>query len=90
MCQPAALCGDGIRQINEQCDNGRRAGCRNCVQEVGYGCYGLVGSSSVCILLPVCGNSILEQGEQCDNGKKLGCQFNCQIDAGYTCTSFLG
>ncbi len=66
------VCGNGIVEAGEQCDDGNTVN--------GDGC------SSTCQLEnppAVCGNGILEAGEQCDDGNTVngdGCSSTCQIE----------
>lgn len=68
-CLGVGVCGDGIIQGSEQCDDGNNVD--------GDGC------SSSCKLESLCGNGILDPGEQCDSGMLNGkpgnaCDVNCQ------------
>jgi len=69
VCQKP-VCGDGIVQVGEQCDdkNGAFPGCSaTCQLESGYGCP-FAGAPCV----PVCGDGILvSPAEQCDPGAKI-------------------
>ena len=77
------VCGDGVVDQGEQCDNGNKTGCAlNCVPDAGYNCSAVLGSKSVCAS---CGNGILEPGEDCDNKNGVGCSSKCKIDPGYAC-----
>ena len=64
------VCGNGILQTGEQCDDGNTT--------TGDGC------SSTCTLgIPVCGNGILQSGEACDDHNKTsgdGCSATCAIE----------
>ncbi len=55
---PAAICGDGILEGGEQCENGHP--CRD-----GFYC---TAPNCQCKAYPTCGNGILDPGEQCDTG----------------------
>ena len=64
-----SVCGDGIRESGEQCDDGNNRG--------GDGC------SPSCFIETNCGDGIREGGEQCDDGNNLnndGCDANCFIE----------
>lgn len=68
---PTPVCGNGIVESGEQCDDG------NLVS--GDGC-----SSTCDIEVAVCGNGILETGEQCDDGNLMsgdGCSSTCDLEA---------
>ncbi|MBI2045565.1 DUF4215 domain-containing protein [Candidatus Pacearchaeota archaeon] len=71
------LCGDGIRQSCEECDDGNT--------QSGDGCSETCRSE---IPEPVCGNNILEEGEQCDDNNNVdgdGCSALCEIEAESYC-----
>jgi cysteine-rich repeat protein len=66
-----AVCGNGVIEAGEQCDDGNTAN--------GDGC------SSTCAIEPVCGNGIVQAGEECDDGNTTsgdGCSSTCQLEAG--------
>ncbi len=56
-CVKLQICGDGIVDIGEQCDNRNKTGCTGCRIDPGYNCSGVVGQPSICI---ICGNGIVE------------------------------
>ncbi len=57
-CRPnTAVCGNGIAEPTEQCDDGNRASCDGCSASCG---------------LEVCGDGIQQCGEQCDLGPDNG------------------
>jgi len=83
VCPPnancVAICGDGIRTGNEQCDSPDTYGCQNCRLQPGYSC-GPSGNATTCTK-SVCGNSVVEPGEGCDDGNDIagdGCGPTCQ------------
>jgi cysteine-rich repeat protein len=84
------LCGDGIRERSETCDDGNTVsgdGCsRSCQIEANYECP---KENEPCKNLAVCGNGILTSDETCDDGNtndKDGCSKDCQaIESGYIC-----
>ena len=60
------MCGNGIVEAGEQCDDGNQANGDGC----GDGCF-----------LEQCGNGIVEAGEQCDDGNNRngdGCTNICR------------
>jgi len=71
VANPQSICGDGIKQTYEFCDNGPANAdipdaCRTDCQ------------------LPKCGDAIVDTGEQCDNGSANAnvagaCRTNCQL-----------
>ena len=77
-CDFDEVCGDGILDTNEECDDGNTVN--------GDGC------SSICkketstmppVTTPVCGNGIVETGEGCDDGNTSngdGCSSTCQAE----------
>ncbi len=66
-------CGDGFRDVGEECDDGNN---RN-----GDGC------SASCFIEGLCGDGIVDRGEECDDGNSVsgdGCS-NCLFDVIATC-----
>lgn len=83
ICKRDAVCGNGIVESGEECDNGNKIGCSfNCKIDQGFKCTSTLGFPSVCSF---CGNGILEPGEECDNSNGLGCSKDCKIDPGFAC-----
>jgi large repetitive protein len=85
---PDPVCGNGIVEEGEECDDGNAAGGDGCSAfcsiESGYWC---IGEPSVCIAL--CGDGMLDSGEECDDGNAVGgdgCSASCTIEAGYQCS----
>lgn len=71
---PAAVCGNGLQESGEQCDDGNTAS--------GDGC------SSTCVIesapAPACGDGNLDSGEQCDDGNTSsgdGCSSTCVVES---------
>jgi cysteine-rich repeat protein len=76
-CQ-AMVCGNGVVDMNEACDDGNT--------QYGDGC------SADCASRELCGNSIadLQVGEQCDDGNALqhdGCSSTCSLEQAQWLTS---
>ncbi|MFH0836445.1 MAG: DUF4215 domain-containing protein, partial [Candidatus Micrarchaeota archaeon] len=69
---PPPVCGNGIKEGNEECDDGNL--------ENGDGC------SSECLIEipePVCGDGVIEGDEQCDDGNTEsgdGCSSTCMLE----------
>ena len=82
LCGDAAVCGDGLINGADECDDGNTAngdGCSSsCVIEDGFEC---TGAPSVCT--PVCGDGLTKGAETCDDGNTANgdcCSSTCQID----------
>jgi len=73
----AAVCGNGVVELGETCDDG------NLIN--GDGC------SNTCQIettTAVCGNGVIESGETCDDGNLIngdGCSSTCQIEVPVNC-----
>ncbi len=90
--QPA-VCGDGLVDITEQCDDGNATpgdGCSGiCVIEPGYTCP-MPGMPCVSTVSQTCGNGVIEGNEQCDDGNTAdsdGCSLGCQVEPGWSCAT---
>jgi len=73
---PNAVCGNGIVEAGEQCDDGNNLN--------GDGCSGYCVDEGA----TVCGNGVTEAGEQCDDGNTTsgdGCSATCQNESGPLC-----
>ncbi len=84
---PLGICGDGILDGGEACDDGNTTdgdGCSaGCLEEPGFNC---TGQPSVCTV--TCGNGTLEGGETCDDGNVSdgdGCSAVCISEPGFDC-----
>ncbi|MDX9721921.1 MAG: DUF4215 domain-containing protein, partial [Myxococcota bacterium] len=84
-----SVCGDGLREGYEGCDDGDLSpgdGCSaTCTVEANWLCTG--DAPSVCTPT-LCGNSALDVGEQCDDGNLNnadGCSSSCQVEPYYQC-----
>jgi cysteine-rich repeat protein len=65
-CTPALLCGNGVLDMGEACDDGNYVSGDGCSQD--------------CRSTEVCGNGYLDVGEQCDDGNTIdgdGCAASC-------------
>jgi cysteine-rich repeat protein len=74
---PTGVCGDGVVDGNEQCDDGNAV--------TGDGC----SASCMTELISKCGNGQLDGSEQCDDGNAAsgdGCSADCSVESGYDCT----
>ncbi len=83
-----AVCGDGIVEVTEGCDDGNLSpgdGCNaSCAVEPGFNCS---GSPSVCST--VCGDGVVTAGESCDDGNTTGgdgCNAICAVEPGFNCS----
>ncbi len=81
------LCGNGILDLFEQCDNRNALGCKNCRIDPGYECDR--NSPSNCFPVGICGDGIRQRREECDNGNRIGCR-NCFEERGYQCNGLVG
>jgi fibro-slime domain-containing protein len=86
-----SVCGDGVVEAGEQCDDGNSVpgdGCSGvCQIEPGYSCP-VAGQSCVYSLVQVCGDGKIEGDEACDDGNKNngdGCSSTCEVEQGYSC-----
>ena len=75
------VCGNGLRDPGEQCDDGNNVG--------GDGC-----SATCSVEVGLCGNEILDPGEQCDDTNTSdgdGCSHDCKIElSGVTAVTLSG
>jgi cysteine-rich repeat protein len=84
-----ALCGDGIVEFGEECDDQNanlNDGCSNCRIDTGWNC---VGALSLCTT--TCGDGTVAAGiEMCDDGNTDGgdgCSSACNIENGWDCAA---
>src|SRR5579863_5408414 len=84
-----ALCGNGVLDPGEQCDEGSNQndpGCTKlCQIEQGWSCP---TPGQPCVRTEVCGNGILEPPEGCDDGNTTsgdGCSSTCTVETGWRC-----
>jgi cysteine-rich repeat protein len=87
-CDQTAVCGDGIIQAGETCDDGNSIpgdGCSGvCQIEPGYSCPN-PGKPCVFTGQGLCGDGKIEGVEACDDGNTVsgdGCSATCQVDTG--------
>jgi cysteine-rich repeat protein len=69
-----AVCGDGIVDPGEECDDGNTDDCDGC--------------SNHCTLVTGCGDSVVCGAEQCDDGNTTscdGCSSTCTTESGLLC-----
>jgi cysteine-rich repeat protein len=83
----AVVCGDGLVDSTEGCDDGNAVdgdGCSSaCVAEKGYAC---AGAPSACA--PICGDGLLVGKERCDDGNAAdgdGCTTKCDVEPYFRC-----
>jgi fibro-slime domain-containing protein len=88
-----AVCGDGIVEVGEQCDDGNTIpadGCSGiCHIEPGYTCP-TPNMPCIFTVSMTCGNGIIEGMEACDDGNMAdgdGCSMGCQVEPGWSCTN---
>ena len=81
------VCGDGLKQGGEQCDDGNIVsgdGCSvSCTIEPGWSCP-VAGSPCIAI----CGDGIKVGTEECDDGNTKnedGCSHDCTVEHGWAC-----
>jgi cysteine-rich repeat protein len=73
-----SVCGDGVQQPNEECDQGRANGAPDS------------GCTATCTI-SICGDGIIDEREQCDDGNVTsldGCDSSCRIELVYRATRF--
>ena len=84
-CEPVAgICGDGVLNAGEQCDDGNNNdmdACGNCV----WVCPDMQApdGDGLCSEAEACGDGVLNAGEQCDDGNGDngdGCDNACQLE----------
>ncbi len=86
---PAEVCGDGIIEPPEECDDGNTMsgdGCSaSCTMEPWYVCP---TPDEPCDYTVVCGDGKVQGNEQCDDGNTVsgdGCSSTCQVEHGWQC-----
>jgi fibro-slime domain-containing protein len=82
----ASVCGNGVLESGEQCDDGTPAGgdgCANCMLEPGFACVTEAAPPQLCHTI-TCGDHVKEGTEGCDDGNLIpfdGCSPQCTIEA---------
>jgi large repetitive protein len=94
VCMP--ICGNGVIDVTETCDDGGQGGClSNCTGvKAGYMCTSANPSVCSCLsgysgfpCLAVCNDGMLVGSEVCDDGTLNGCKSDCTgANPDYTCT----
>jgi fibro-slime domain-containing protein len=80
------LCGNGVVESGEQCDDGTPAGgdgCANCMLEAGFACVTQAAPPQLCHAT-TCGDHVQEGTEACDDGNLVpfdGCSPQCTLEA---------
>ncbi|MDD5469927.1 MAG: DUF4215 domain-containing protein [Candidatus Peribacteraceae bacterium] len=78
-CSLGPLCGNGVLQEGEECDDGNGVS--------GDGC------SADCVQERICGNGVVDPGEECDDGNKIsgdGCSPSCKVEFVPTIARYCG
>jgi cysteine-rich repeat protein len=87
------LCGDGVRQGSEVCDDGNMVtgdGCdSSCTVEIGWACGRVGTGGEVDTCSEGCGNGYVSVSEGCDDGGLQGgdgCSASCSVEPGWLCS----
>ncbi len=90
----AVLCGDGLWESSEPCEDGGTAsgdGCSGtCQIEAGFSCsqWAAGNATLLSVCTTVCGDMTILGSEMCDDGNAAsgdGCSASCQQEDGYCC-----
>ena len=91
-CDAAPVCGDGVIEAPELCDDGNAMpgdGCSGvCAIEPGYSC--LTPGQPCVPVAAVCGDGLISGSEACDDGNATpgdGCSATCNVEQGYACSA---
>jgi len=87
-------CGDGVKEYNEECDDGNffnGDGCNKfCKIEHDWTCRAASGTYSLCAR---CGDFVVSLDETCDDGNTIdgdGCNSVCGVEKGWVCERIRG
>ncbi|EKX40674.1 hypothetical protein GUITHDRAFT_75380, partial [Guillardia theta CCMP2712] len=89
-----AVCGDGVRVQQEDCDDGNTRdgdGCSSsCLVESGWICADNlhVTNHTTSLCYGICADGVRVAAEQCDDGNTKsgdGCDQFCRLESGYVC-----
>ncbi len=81
-CTPQVLCGNGMHDPGEQCDDMIGMGCMGCICDLGLVPDGTGG----CMSGSFCGDLIHDPIEECDGG--MNCGIDCTCQSGYMSDGF--
>jgi len=89
---PASICGNGLLETGETCDDNNTSGgdgcSSNCLSvETGFSCTAIPQQRSICA--GICGDGMIKGAEQCDDDDLSsgdGCSSTCQRETGYSCS----
>jgi virginiamycin B lyase len=73
-CKRIPMCGDGIKDAGEECDDGNTVSCDGCTAD--------------CRVETGCGDGVRCGNEACDDGNQVacdGCSATCEIEQGTVC-----
>jgi cysteine-rich repeat protein len=86
------LCGNGVFDPGEQCDDGNKMAGDGCTAICQVECYwscGSCGTTGPCVVTPICSDHRLDGDEACDDGNLVGgdgCARDCKaIELGWRC-----
>jgi cysteine-rich repeat protein len=86
---PASVCGNGVKEFGEGCDDGNTNdgdGCSSHCQVEPY--WNCDPTGKKCTHQVVCGDGMLEAPEACDDGNTTsgdGCASDCTVECGWEC-----
>jgi len=93
VCMGRNICGNGVVEAGEGCDDGNRNDTDQCSNSCKLGdgeqcthddqCASNICKDGICVGADICGNGALEAGEQCDDGNVFpgdGCSPTCTLE----------